>query len=97
MLSAIFALSPRDTVGTSIGISIVLAFVSTTFYFVGNTDVPYATSLTTAAIMFVGAIPGVRVGSRLTARIPSGLLRAIVMALILVAIVSMLVRGGNPG
>ena len=90
MLSAWFGLSPDNTVGTSNGISIALAFVSCLFYFAGNADVPYATSLTAALVMYVGAVPGVRVGSRLAVKVPPKVLYGIVMALILVAIVAML-------
>ena len=90
MLSTMFALSPINTVGTSLGISIVLAMVSAVSYFVGNSDVPYALSLTTALLMFVGSIPGVRLGSRLAVKIPPKLLYVIIMAVILLAIGSML-------
>ena len=95
MLAALFALSPRDTVGTSNGISIVLALVSTTSFFVGNPDVPWAASMTTAVLMFVGSIAGVRVGSRLAVRMPARLLYGIITFLILVAIVSMVLKGGG--
>ena len=93
MLSSLFALSPSNTVGTSVGISIVLAFVNAVFYFVGNAGVPYAASLTTAATMFLGAIPGVAVGSRLAVNISPRWLYGIVMALILVAVGAMLMGG----
>ena len=93
MLSGLFALSPNNTVGTSVGISIVLALVNTLFYFVGNPDVPYAASLTTAATMFLGAIPGVGFGSRLAVKISPKWLYGTVMALILVAVTAMLFGG----
>lgn len=90
MLSIVFILSPKDTVGTSVAISIVLAFVSALFFFVGNVRVPYAESLTTAVLMFVGSIPGVTYGSRLAVRVKPRVLYALIAMLILVAIASML-------
>lgn len=90
MLAVVFGLSSKDTVGTSIGISIFLALISALFYFVGNADVPYAVSLVTACIMFVGAIPGVMYGSRLADKMNDRALLGIVVALILIAIAGML-------
>ena len=97
MLAVVFGLSPEHTVGTSVGISIVLALVSALFYFAGNTEVDYVQSLTTAAVMFAGGFPGVKSGSRLAVKIDPRLLYGIVMALILLAIGMMLAGGGASG
>ena len=92
MLATFFALSPNNTVGTSVAISIFLAMISAVFFF-STADAPFVPSFITAGIMFVGAVPGVKVGSKLAVKIPPMVLKSIVVVLILVAIVGMLMDG----
>lgn len=90
MLILVFGLSPSRTVGTSIGIAVVLTLLSAIVYGTsGQLDV------VTALIMAVGSLLGVPAGSKLSVKLPARLLQGIVIAIILVAAAMMAFQQGH--
>lgn len=94
VLITFFNMSPRNTVGTSVAISLALAFISCGSFFLFSwllgQDVPYLTCVVTSLVMFVGAIPGTTLGCRAAVKVPQKVLRTVVVFLIVIAIVGML-------
>ena len=90
MLIMVFGLTTRQTVGTSIAIAVVLTLVSSIIY--GSSGQLF---VWTAVVMAVGSLIGVPIGSRLSVKLPDRLLRAVVIAIIIVAAVTMLFKGGH--
>jgi len=89
VLMAFFNLSPEDTVGTSIAISVVLAAIGfLTYLFYGNVMAEVA------AGMFLGSIPGVWLGSRLSVKIPRRVLELIVIGLVVISAAVMFIGMG---
>jgi uncharacterized membrane protein YfcA len=68
---------PRQAVGTSILISLILAAVGGSVYFAAGNLVPR-----TALLMFAGGLPGVVLGSRITVRIGVSYLRVILVIMV---------------
>ena len=90
MLIVLFGLPASRVVGSAIFIAFILTLDTALIYgSCGEQDV------VTASIMAAGSIVGVYHGSKLSVRTPEMLLRAIVVALVLVAAIMML--GGNQG
>lgn len=85
LLIICFGLTTRSTVGTSIYIALVLTLV-TTLLSAGRGDVDWQV----AALMSVGSLLGVSLGSRLANRLPDMILQSAVAFLLLVAIAGML-------
>jgi uncharacterized membrane protein YfcA len=85
LLIICFGLTTRCTVGTSIYIALVLTLV-TTLLSAGRGDVDWQV----AALMSVGSLLGVSLGSRLANRLPDMILQCAVAFLLLVAIAGML-------
>lgn len=85
LLIICFGLTTRSTIGTSIYIALVLTLV-TTLLSAGRSDVDWRV----AALMSVGSLLGVSLGSRLANRLPDVILQGAVAFLLLVAIAGML-------
>jgi uncharacterized membrane protein YfcA len=68
---------PKQAVGTSILISLILAAIGGSVYFAGGNLLPR-----TALLMFVGGLPGVVFGSRITVRISVSYLRLILIIMV---------------
>ncbi len=80
VLMAFFKLTPEDTVGTSIAVSVALAAVGFTVYF------SYGNVKSAVAIqMFIGSIPGVWLGSRLSVKIPRRVLELVVVGIVILS------------
>jgi uncharacterized membrane protein YfcA len=84
ILVTVFRLSPNNTVGTSMLIAIVMSAVGSFAYLLRG-DV----SLAVAVTMFVGAVPGVFMGCRLSVKVPHRVLAGILFAVITIGVIVM--------
>ncbi|MCK4564811.1 MAG: sulfite exporter TauE/SafE family protein [Verrucomicrobia bacterium] len=85
MLIIVFGFSAARTVGTSTFIAMVLTMATALIYGKGG-----ALEASTAIIMAIGSLAGVRPGTRLSVKLPDQLLRLIMIGLILIAAIMML-------
>jgi uncharacterized membrane protein YfcA len=91
MLIILFGLEARRTVGSSIFIAVALTLVTSLSYFSGENSMDSVT----AAVMAVGSLIGVPIGSRLSVKMPEKLLQGVMIGLIFIAAVMMLCNGGG--
>lgn len=77
LLFAIFRTTPRQTVGTSIVIALVLTLVTALIYGKGG-----QLDLATGLVMGVAAFAGARLGAKFSSRMPHDLLRMILAAIV---------------
>jgi hypothetical protein len=86
ILTGVFNLSAQRVVGSSIIISVILSLVGSGVYLIyGNVNIPVA------ILMVIGSLPGVRVGSRVSHKIPEIVLRRVITGLAVFSFISMLV------
>lgn len=88
-LIMLFGLSTNKTVGSSILIAIVLCLATALIFWIGGGTGKSQTDLPTAVIMAVGSLAGVRMGSKLSVKLPEKTLKSIVLALIAIALISL--------
>lgn len=84
ILVGIFQLSPNNTVGTSTIVSVVMSAFGFFAYLLGG-EVNFPLAL----IMFVGSIPGVFLGCRLSVKIPNKTLAFILLAVVTISTIIM--------
>lgn len=86
ILTTLFRLSPCNTVGTSTIISVVMSGIgSLTYLLHGGIDIY------TTIIMFIGSIPGIRLGSKLAVRIPPEILSFILLIVVTASVIFMFI------
>ena len=87
VLSLVYCMSARQTIGTSIFIAVALTFLSSIVYLAGG-QLNFATGL----VMWLGSLPGVYAGSRASARFSDRFLKIVVVVLIGVSAVALFLR-----
>ena len=90
ILVAVFKLSPKNTVGTSVLIGIVMSGVGSLAYLLGGGLNPVV-----AVTMFIGSIPGVFLGSRVSVKIPHKVLASVLFAVITISVIGMFIGIGH--
>ncbi len=86
ILVAVFRLSPKNTVGTSVLVGIIMSAAGSFAYLLGG-DV----DLLVAVTMFIGSIPGVFLGCRLAVKFPHKVLKSILFAVVTISVIIMFV------
>ncbi|MBD3183967.1 TSUP family transporter [Candidatus Poribacteria bacterium] len=84
ILGSVFQLSPNNTVGTSVFIGIVMSVVGSFAYLLGG-----SMDVVVAVTMFIGSLPGVFIGSRISVKIPHKVLSIILFIVITASVVAM--------
>ena len=83
VLIVFFGLSPATTVGTSITISVICTMLGSAVYLLNqNIDFPVLLP------MFLGALPGTLLGSKLTTKVPQRVLKVFLMMAVAGGIIS---------
>ncbi|MBI5179648.1 MAG: sulfite exporter TauE/SafE family protein [Nitrospinae bacterium] len=84
VLTGVFKLSAKCVVGTSILISVALTLVGSAVYlYYGNVN------LVIALLLVVGAVPGIRIGTRAAHSMPNLVLKRVMAGLAVISFVSM--------
>jgi hypothetical protein len=86
ILVTIFGLSPNNTVGTSMMISIIMASVGSFVYLLEG-----SINSSVAVMMFFGSIPGVFLGCRMSVRVSHRVLSTILFTVITIGVIAMFV------
>jgi len=84
ILVTVFGLSPNNTVGTSTLISLLMSATAAFAYITGGRVNP-----SVAVMMFIGAIPGVWLGCRLSVKVPHRVLEGILLAVVTISVIVM--------
>ncbi|MFQ5432595.1 MAG: sulfite exporter TauE/SafE family protein [Nitrospinota bacterium] len=90
VLTGVFKLSAQRAVGSSILISVIITLVGSGVYlFYGNINV------VVAILLMIGTLPGVRIGSKISHKLPEIVLRRLITGLAVFSFISMLVSIKN--
>jgi uncharacterized membrane protein YfcA len=84
ILVTVFRLSPNNTVGTSTLVSVLMSATAAFAYIMGGRTNP-----SVAVMMFIGAIPGVWLGCRLSVKVPHRVLEGILFAVVTISAIVM--------
>lgn len=86
VLTTLFRLSPCNIVGTSTVISVIMSGIGSFAYLLhGGVDIY------TTAVMLIGSIPGISLGSKLAIKIPHKILSSILLIVVTASIAFMLI------
>ncbi len=90
VLTGVFKLSAKRAVGSSILISVIITLVGSGVYlFYGNINI------VVAVLLMIGTLPGVRIGSHISHRLPELVLRRLITGLAVFSFISMLISIKN--